>query len=154
MIVFFLFYNKARGIQRIFSFGSELQHCDVVAYDGKAWIGFQLSSKGIDFELIKVTRVDRFLQHLKIIPELVTVIGIDVERKNSFPWKPFWVRSCNELCRYLAGIDIGFTLNPRHLLKKLLKYNGKRNFQVIYAWRRESWDFSEATTNRTIEQMT
>jgi len=154
MIAFFLFYNKANGKQRFFSFGDDLQHCDVICFDGKVWIGFQFSNKGIDFAQVKVTKVSRLLKHLPIIPELVTIIGIDVERKTVFPWKPFWIRSCNELCRYLTGVDIGFTLNPRHLLKKLLKYDGKRNFQVIYAWRRESWDSLVATTSQTIEPMT
>lgn len=154
MIAFFLFYNKATGKQRFFSFGDELQHCDVICYDGKTWLGFQFSNKGIDFASIRVTKVSKLLKHLPIIPELVTIIGVDVERTKVFPWKPFWVRSCNELCRYLTGVDIGFTLNPRHLLKKLLKYDGKRNFQVVYAWRRESWDSLVATTSQTIEPMT
>lgn len=154
MICFFLFYNKARGVQRHFAFRSRVKHCDCICYDGKTWILFQFSDKGVEFESIKVTTVGRMLEHLPIIPELVTIIGVEVEREQCFPWKPFWVRSCNELCRYLTGVKIGFTLNPRHLLKKLLKYNGKRNFQVIYAWRRESWDYSEAVTSRTMRPMT
>lgn len=154
MIAFFLFYNKANGKQRVFAYGSTLKHCDIICFDGKTWLGFQFSNKGIDFASIKVTKVDRLLKHLPIIPELVAIIGVDVERKTCFPWKPFWVRSCNELCRYLAGVNIGFTLNPRHLLKKLLKYDRKRNFQVIYAWRRESWDFLVETTSQIIEPMT
>lgn len=155
MIAFFLFYNKARGIQRAFSFGSIYQHCDVICYDGKTWLLFQFSSKGIEFQSIRVTTVSRMLEHLPLIPELVSIIGVDVDRENCFPWRPFWVRSCNELCRYLTGVEIGFTLNPRHLFKKLVKYNGKRNFQVIYAWRRESWDFlAGITTVQTIEPTT
>lgn len=139
MLCFFLFYDKANGVQRHFAFGTPEKHCDLICYDGKTWLMFQFSSKGIEFVQIKVTTVTRLLEHLPVIPELVQIVGIEVERKTCFPWKPFWVRSCNELCRYLSGIEIGFTLNPRHLLKKLLKYNGKRNFQVIYAWRRESY---------------
>lgn len=154
MINIFLFYNKAYGLQRHFAMGSELKHCDLICYDGKAWVLFQFSNKGLEFETLRVTNVQSLLKNLPLIKELAELIVVDVERKKAFPWRPLWVRSCNELCRYLAGVDIGFTLNPRQLYKKLLKYNGKRNFQVIYAWRRESWDFSEAITSRTIEPMT
>lgn len=136
MICFFLFYDKAYGLQRVFSFGATLQHCDVICFDGKTWVLFQFSNKGVEFQSIKVTTVERMLKHLPIIPELIEIIGVEVERKTCFPWRPFWVRSCNELCRYLTGVDIGFTLNPRQLHKKLLACNHKRNFEIIYRWER------------------
>lgn len=154
MICFFLFYNKSLGIQRHFAIGSELKHCDVICYDGESWICLQSSSRGVEYRLMDIKKVERMLNHLAIIPELIEIIGVDVETRARFPWRPWWVRSCNEFCRYVSGVDIGFTLNPRHLCKKLLKYDGKRNFQIIYAWRRTLWDSSVVTTSRIADPMT
>jgi hypothetical protein len=154
MIAFILFYNKANGIQRHFAWNSEYKHCDVICHDGESYILFQFSSKGIQYRTIRVKNVESMLRHLRVIPELVGIVAVEVERAHCFPWFPWWVRSCNEFIRYLIGIDIGFTLTPRHMIKKLLKYNGKRNFQVLYAWRRDSWDYSQAVTmTQQIEPM-
>ena len=63
------------------------------------------------------------------------MIVIDIEEKAEIAWKPFIVRSCNEIDRYISGVDVGFTFNPKHLYNKLLKYDDS-NYQILYEWRR------------------
>lgn len=46
-------------------------------------------------------------------------------------WKPLMIPTCNEFTRLITGVDIGFTFNPIHLFKKLLKYDSIRNYHIV-----------------------
>lgn len=137
LIAIFLFYNVSNGIQSFLAFDQNLKHCDTIIYDGKDWILLAMDTTGLNMRRIKCPSGVQLLQRLPLMPELSGLISVHVESRHKVLWKPLWTRSCNEVCRYTAGIDIGFTFNPRHLWSKILKYNGKRNYQVLSAWRRE-----------------
>ncbi|MBX4189675.1 hypothetical protein KW791_00035 [Candidatus Parcubacteria bacterium] len=76
------------------------------------------------------------IRGLKVIKELIAMVTVWIDKRARFPWKPWWVRSCNEFDRYVSGIDVGFTFNPRHLYAKLLKYDKVRNYEILQQWRR------------------
>ncbi|MDQ8039629.1 MAG: hypothetical protein REH83_04410 [Rickettsiella sp.] len=40
------------------------------------------------------------------------------------------------MCRYFSGVDVGWTFNPKHLYKELLKYKDQRNYELLAHWRR------------------
>ena len=145
MIAFFLFYNFSSGVQARLAFSKEFRHCNIITYDGDHWVNTEFDSSGIIIRVLDVPRGRALIRGLKTIQSLMAMVIVDISDRKKVAWKPWWVRSCNELDRYLSGVDIGFTFNPRHLYNKLLRYNGKRNYQILHAWRR-AWDCSTVTT--------
>lgn len=140
MIAIYLFYNIASGKQAWLGFSKEFCHCNVITYDGEHWINFDMDRKGIHSKVLQVTSGNALLRGLKIIKSLTAMVCADIQERKSVSWKPFWVRSCNELDRYLTGIDVGFTFNPVNFYQKLLGLNGRRNYEILYAWRRKYGD--------------
>lgn len=68
---------------------------------------------------------------LERAPQVVQSLYLHIDRPTSREWFPLTVQSCNEFARFLTGVDIGFTINPLHLYKKLLKYDRKRNYHIL-----------------------
>jgi hypothetical protein len=132
----FLFYSKSLGIQSRLAFSDDKKHCDVMVSDGRAWVAFQYTGRGIEHRVFKAKDCKRILKHLKTIPELSHYIVVSVHQAYMHGWKPFIVSSCNEICRKIAMVETGWTFNPRHLYTKLTKLDGKTNFRVINTWSR------------------
>jgi hypothetical protein len=135
LIHYFCFYNVSTGVQAKLSFSQVFRHCNVIGYDGAAWIVTDFDRKGYHMEVVEVPSAGSLIRGLKHVKSLSALIVVDVDEKASVSWKPFMVRSCNEIARYLSGVNIGFTFNPKHLYNKLLKYNGS-NYEVLHVWRR------------------
>lgn len=136
MINFLLFYNTGYGKQSRMTFHEEFRHCDIITFDGDFYLWLSWNNKGIETRRVKATSCTSLIRALRIIPELTALIVADCDVRVNTWYCPLVVRSCNEFARYVSGLDIGFTLNPQHLYKKVLKYQGKRNFQILRAWRR------------------
>ncbi len=135
MIHVFCFYNISSGIQARLSFSKIFKHCNIITFDGEMWIATEFDRSGVLTRRINVYSSSSLLRGLKYIESLIAIVTIDVTARCDIPWKPFIVRSCNELDRYISGANIGFTLNPKHLYNKLLKYNGN-GYRLLYHWRR------------------
>lgn len=139
MIAIFLFYNKAMGKQLKYTFNEQFKHCNVITFDGDIYLLSEMQSKGILYRKINAKSITSLLKNLKIIPELFAMITVFVDKnKDNNKWFPLLIRSCNEYCRLISKVDIGFTLNPINLYKKLLKYKDKRNYKIIHAWSRNN----------------
>lgn len=136
MICIFLFYNVATGKQTRLNFNKEFKHCNVICFDGDCWLLSELSGEGITHRRIKTENSKQLLRNIKVIESLIGIVGTWIEPRFKTKWKPLWVRSCNEYCRYVSGIDVGFTYNPIHLYEKIFKYNENKNFKILYHWRR------------------
>ncbi len=136
MIAYFLFYNEANGPQAWMGFSKEFSHCNIITFDGAHWVNFEMDKFGIHSRVLDVSSARGLIRGLKTIKGLTAMVCVEVGEPKAIRWKPWWVRSCNELGRYLSSVDVGFTFNPRHLYHKLLKYNGRRNYEILYAWRR------------------
>lgn len=135
-IAIFIFYNIASGVQAALSFSKTFKHCNVVTYDGKDWILVDFDRTGMLMRCIKCHDGSQFVRSLRLLKEVISVISVNISKRHSVCWKPWWVRSCNEICRYVSGINLGFTFNPMHFYTKLLKYDGKRNYEILSHWRR------------------
>lgn len=135
MICFFCFYNKSSGIQAKLAFNNQFKHCNIITFDGDTWLAIEFDRQGIHCKQVNVYTGSSLIRGLKYIDNLSAMIVADVYEKASVAWKPYLVRSCNELDRYISGVDIGFTFNPKHLYNKLLKYNGT-NYDILCHWRR------------------
>lgn len=135
MICFFCFYNVSSGVQARLAFSKTFKHCNIVTYDGQTWIATEFDLTGIHMRRINAHSGSSLIRGIKYIDSLTALVVVDVHEKASIIWKPYIVRSCNELDRYISGVDIGFTFNPKHLYNKLLKHHGNR-YEVLYHWRR------------------
>lgn len=136
MLAIFLFYNKAEGWQHHLAFSKEFQHCDVAIYNDTHWVLMRLGKNGIEYRVLKTQDAERMILRLRTIKEVSAIIACDIKPIEFF-WRPFIPYTCNEITRFMTGIDIGFTFNPRTLYNKLLRYDGRRNYEVIHAWRRQ-----------------
>ncbi len=136
MIAIFLFYNYSNGIQAKLAFSKTFKHCNIITYDGEFWVTYELDQHGVHTRVLDAKDGVALLRGVRIIKQLISTITVYIDNPTRFNWKPWWVRSCNEFNRYIASVDIGFTFNPRHLYSKLLKYDKKRNYEILQHWRR------------------
>lgn len=136
MIATFVFYNKASGPQAWLGFSNQFRHCNVLTYDGEDTVMIEFSKNGIISTVYKTNDFSR----LKLLKSVTSIVSVSIDQRAIMAWTPFWIKSCNELNRYVSGVDIGMTFNPKHLYNKLIKYNGHSNFNIDYHWRRESQD--------------
>ncbi len=125
----------SNGPQSILSFSKEFRHTNIITYDGEIYLAFEFDDFGVHTRNIHTASIKQLIRGLKSIPSLIAIVAVSVEDKQKHSWKPFLVRSCNEIDRYISGVDIGFTFNPKHLYNKLLKSDGI-NHDVLYKWRR------------------
>ncbi len=137
LIAVFIFYSKASGVQARLAFSEEFKHCNIITFDGKDWIMLDFDRTGLLTRRIKCKSGKTLLRNLHVVPEITAIMSVSIKDRKKTPWSPWWVRSCNEICRYASGIDIGFTFNPVHLYSKLIKYRHNRNYEVLSTWRRE-----------------
>jgi hypothetical protein len=135
MICFFCFYNVSSGIQSQLAFSKTFKHCNLITYDGEIWLATEFDLQGIHTRKIDAQKGSSLIRGIKHIESLIALVVVDVSDKVKVKWKPYIVRSCNELDRYISGVNIGLTFNPKHLYNKLLKYNGS-NYEILHAWRR------------------
>lgn len=133
MLAIFLFYNTGYGMQKIFT-TKGLCHCNVICYDGSQYTLFATDWHGIHYRSISATNTLKLLHKLQAIPSLEGLLCAHVHEPHQLAWSPLALRSCNELCRYVTGVHVGVTFNPTHLAKKLLKYDNKRNYEIIHQW--------------------
>jgi hypothetical protein len=136
LLAVFIFYNVASGVQSRLAFSDEFKHCNIITCDGRDWVMLDFDRTGLLNRAIHCKGGDTLLKSLPIIKEVTAIVTVCIKERAKFMWSPWWVRSCNEICRYAAGIDIGFTFNPIHLYYKLLKYRKGRNYEIISHWRR------------------
>ncbi len=141
MISIFLFYNIATGVQAKLAFNKNFKHCNIITYDGQSWVNVEFDATGFLTRVLDVSSGRCLIRGLKSIQSLIAMVVVDVEVRKRVRWKPYIVRSCNEIDRYVSGVDIGLTFNPIHLYKKLLRYSGKRNYTIITHWRRDDGIF-------------
>jgi hypothetical protein len=135
LICIFCFYNVSTGIQAQLAFSKVFRHCNIITFDGDNWLALEFDLQGFHSRRINVYSSSSLLRGLKFISSLQALIAVDIEEKAEICWKPFIVRSCNEIDRYISGVDVGFTFNPKHLYNKLIKNSGS-NYQILYEWRR------------------
>lgn len=139
MITIFLFYDTSYGIQVKLSFSKSMKHVNIIQFDGVLWLALSSSSDGITWKTLNLScSAQRFIEKLKIIPELSAIVVTCSLSRHHKSWCPLIIHSCNEACRYISGLNLGWTFNPRHLYNKLLKWDNRTNYEIIYHWRRDN----------------
>ena len=136
MIVIFLFFSASMGKQLKYTLG-EHKHMSVICYHGDYPVIMELAHTGIEYRIISNPNMVKVIKNLKIIETLMEMVVVDVKEKSPSKWHLFLIRSCNEICRYISGVQIGLTLNPCHFLRKLIKLNKQKNYHILLRWRRD-----------------
>ena len=136
MIAVFLFYNQGIGKYRIFNFSQQFVHCALLCYESDRCILFEIAPTGFIYRILKSNDVNKNLNAIKKLPSLSAFIAVLVKEKKKVKEWPIKWYTCNEVCRYFSGIDIGWTFNPKFLFKKLMKFKDKRNYELLSCWRR------------------
>lgn len=137
MISIFLFYNSSNGVLARMPINEDFKHVSIVTFDGDVPFYLTLNQFGLAVNRLKVRDLGRFLTKMRGQPTVTAYLACDCDVRVVRPWRPFFIQTCNEVCRVVSGLDIGVTLTPAHLFKKVLKWDGKRNFQILSAWRRK-----------------
>jgi hypothetical protein len=136
LIAVFLFYNTGIGKYSRFSFSKELVHSALLCYEGDQCILFEIAPAGFAYRILRSNDVNKNLEAIKKLPCLSAFIAVMISKKKKIKEWPFKWYTCNEVCRYFSGIDIGWTFNPKHLFNKILKYKNKRNYELLAYWSR------------------
>lgn len=131
-----LFYDQAHGKHVKYAFSKDFRHCKVITHVNNHFISIESDKSGIYAKHLDHKSIHGVIDYHKQSTNLSAYLYLDLLKDNPLPWFPFWIRSCNEVCRYVTAIDIGFTFNPKHMYNKILKHNGLRNYRIIDAWRR------------------
>lgn len=135
MIAIFLFYDQGRGKAYHYTFSRICVHCNLITYDGDHWIMWEFGTSGITYRHIKARSGAAILRNIKRLPELSRIVTVDIYERCSIPWTMFMPRTCNEFARYISGVNVGLTCNPRHLYIKLITCL-KGNYTILHWWRR------------------
>lgn len=136
LIAIISFYNIAFGPQAFLSFSKKFRHCSIITFDGDNCVLIEFNDCGLKTKVFRNNNVSKMIKILQRIPQIHTIVCTAIYERKKVKWKPLWGRTCNEVCRYAAGIDVGLTFNPIHLYKKLLKYSGKTNYEILSHWKR------------------
>lgn len=152
-IALLLFYNQSNGVQSRLAFSQEFRHCNVITYDGRDWIMLDFDKTGLLTRRIYVSNALDLIRHAKSLKSVTAIVTVMIKERAITRWTPWWVRSCNEVSRYASGLDIGFTFNPTHLYRKLLKYKDRSNYEILNAWRRKDgilWGRQRSRSSRQL----
>lgn len=138
MIALFTFYNSCdMKIQNCLTFSKKMKHTSLIMYDGKQCYFTEMLSTGIKVKVFPVDDILDIIERLQRMPTVQAIVSTYIHKRAIFKWYPFSINSCNELDRKVSGIDIGLTLNPKHMYNKLLKLNGLTNYKIDRILRKE-----------------
>ena len=96
----------------------------------------------------------RLVDRLRLIPEATAIISVGIDPRAKVPWFPWWVRSCNEVCRYVSGVDYWFQLlNPHHFVqKKTVKVRSTAELNCFVALEAQGWGGNDDYSDQLQEQ--
>lgn len=137
MIAIFLFYDKTHGINKSLTFSKDLKHCNIITFDGRGYVMTTLDQTGISSRIIRIGNLSKFLKRLPaLMPDLSSIISTFINCRAKRKWNPLSINSCNEVSRRISGIDLPITFNVATLYYYLIYFNGKREYDIDYIWRR------------------
>lgn len=134
MIYIFLFYQKNEGLPAWLPLHPYFRHCDYLMCDGDGWVSVTFGRRGVKMGAKWHINYAKVIKTIERIPEVSGYVVIKKTRDYIRRWFPIQLRTCNEMSRIMTGLNISFTSSPYALFKKLLKYNGERNYRILEYW--------------------
>lgn len=141
----FLFYNKSQGVPEWVPLHKDFRHCDYLLLDGNTCTMFSFNRKGVQVGRRWASTPDEVMQAINNIDQVSAYITLVKSYDYHRRWFPFQLRLCQEMSRIMTGLDIPLSLTPYGLYKKLLKYDCKRNYQILTHW--SATDGDRSTTS-------
>ena len=135
MIAIFLFFNKGLGKFVNFIRDKNFLHSAVICYRGDVPILLEISRSGIAYRVLKTEDMAKLMEKITLMPNLTHYVAVRIKKEAFIQELPIRFFTCNELCRFFTGVDIGLTLSPKHLFQKLVDFKNK-NFFVRNVWSR------------------
>lgn len=134
MIAIFLFFNKGLGKFVKFIRDKDFLHAAVICYQGDVPILMEASESGISYRVVKTPDMASLMEKIILMPSLTHYVAVKINKEiliTEFPFKYF---TCNEVCRFVSGVDIGMTLSPKHLFQKLVNFKNNKNYFLMNVW--------------------
>lgn len=149
MICLILFYDKSHcTLANIWP--SPVKHVELVAYAKTGCLYYNPAKNGLGVRSLNEQHPDDLFYTFTRTKNLIHALMIDVDQRN-LPRSPLIIYSCNEMIRSIAAIDVGFTLSPGHLYRKLLSYQHTSNYNLLMSWsRKNGWRQKRASTQPNI----
>lgn len=129
MIALFVFRDINNKFYKLFTGSSYYKHVDVITFDGHVRLAHLFRKTGVETKFVKQP-VGKLMQGLYKCKSVVCLIAVELRGKRKKVGQ-FVINTCNEYARKMSGLDIPFTFNPKSLMKKLVKYDGKRNYKIL-----------------------
>lgn len=134
----FLFFENSIG--KFSSFLSKnYKHCVLLVHHPKTYsLGvYGLNVDGIKAQISVIDDFKKYIDKIPIhLPELKSYILIRVDgTRPAIKQTLFMFYTCNEIIRLISGINIGFTITPKHLYNKII-CNKTPNYTIIDTWHR------------------
>lgn len=135
MLAIFLFYDKSDVVQSRIS-PKDFKHVNCVLNDGSGWVLFEHDATGLWYRQYKINDGSALIRNLKRIESLTHLVCVDIGERKKRAWWPWVIDACHQQIIRMCGLDIGWSFTPKGFFKKLIKYNGKTNFDIILRWNR------------------
>jgi hypothetical protein len=136
VIAIFLFFNKGLGKFVNFIRDKDFLHAAVICYQGDVPVLMEASESGISYRVVKTSDMTNLMEKIILMPSLTNYVAVKINKGifiTEFPFKYF---TCNEVCRFVSGVDIGLTLSPKHLFQKLVDFKNHKNYFLMNVWSR------------------
>lgn len=127
-----LFFDKSSFCWSRFLKG--FKHCALLVFDGQTVLFYGMHTDKILMRTNICNDFDQYINYLLNIKSLVSYVILEVHKPKSINGF-IKVLTCNELIRMSTGINVGFTLTPNHLYKKIC-LNVSPNYTIIRLWNR------------------
>lgn len=131
-----LFFDKSSVYWS--KFLKRFKHCALLVFDElqNTVLFYGLQTNKIIMRTSVCNSFDQYIEHLLNIKSLVCYLILEVHKPSNKNHKLVTILTCNELVRISTGINVGFTLTPNHLYKKIC-LNISPNYTIIQLWNRK-----------------
>jgi len=137
-----LFHNKSNIFWTRFL--RDYKHVSCVCFDDYNWINFDCAwpLSRINYAILKPIPIEELLNGFRQNPTISSYVCMDIDDAVYIRrWYGLMINSCVEFVKRITGINVGFTLTPKGLLKKIICNHAKNNYRIINLWERNYGSF-------------
>lgn len=135
MLAIFLFYDKSDVVQARIS-PPDFKHVNCVLNEGDHWVLFDMDAAGLSHHVYKIKDGAALIRNLKRLESLTHLVCVDIGERKRRKWLPWCINTCHQQIVRMCGLDVGWSVTPKGFYNKLIKHNGRRNFDIILRWQR------------------
>lgn len=122
MIAIFLFYEG-----KFWKFSA----CSLILVTPDGAFMFEPYRSHIGFRKLKTMDIESYISKIKRYSKASELVVLEIKSEPRQRISSILSKTCNELLKHIAGLDLGFTFTPYQFYKQILKYNKKRNYEIL-----------------------